>query len=94
MRTAIMHALRPPPVGTAGALYRPHCVHRLDRPTSGLLLCAKTKPSLLALSRAFAKRRVRKRYEAIVGGEVAGESGVIDAPIEGRSAQTSWRAWA
>jgi 23S rRNA pseudouridine1911/1915/1917 synthase len=41
MRTAVMHALRPPPVGTCAVLYRPHIVHRLDKPTSGLLLCAK-----------------------------------------------------
>ena len=91
MRTAVMHALQPPPVGTTGALYRPHCVHRLDRPTSGLLLCAKTKPSLMALSQAFRERTVRKRYEAIVSGEVMGDDGLIDSPIDGRSAQTAWR---
>ena len=56
MRTAVMHALQPPPAGTLGALYRPHLVHRLDKPTSGLMLCAKTKPALLALSAAFAER--------------------------------------
>ncbi len=91
MRTAIMHALRPPPLGTPGALYRPHCVHRLDKPTSGVLLCAKTKPALVGLSRAFAERRVRKRYEAIVCGYVHGEAGVISEPIDGQSARTSWR---
>ena len=91
MRTAIMHALKPPPMGTPGALYRPHCVHRLDRPTSGLLLCAKTKQSLLSLNAAFRLRRVSKRYEAIVCGYVEGESGDIDHEIDGREAQTSWK---
>ena len=43
MRTAIQYALPPPPLGTPGALYRPHLVHRLDKPTSGLLLCAKVR---------------------------------------------------
>jgi len=45
MRTAIIYALKPPPAGTPGALYRPHLVHRLDKPTSGLMLAAKTKPA-------------------------------------------------
>ena len=31
MRTAVQYALQPPPIGTAGALYRPHLVHRLDK---------------------------------------------------------------
>jgi len=44
MRTAIQYTLKPPPAGSVGALYRPHTCHRLDKPTSGLLLCAKTKP--------------------------------------------------
>lgn len=91
MRTAVMHALTPPPVGTAGALYRPHIVHRLDKPTSGLLLCAKTKPCLVALSRAFAERNVRKTYSAVVLGHVDGESGVITEPLDGKNAVTRWR---
>ena len=31
MRTAVQYALQPPPIGTVGALYRPHLVHRLDK---------------------------------------------------------------
>ena len=50
----------------------------LDKPTSGLLLCAKTKPTLSALSLMFAERRVSKRYRAIVSGELAADSGRID----------------
>ena len=91
MRTAIQHALQPPPIGTPSALYRPQCVHRLDKATSGLLLCAKTKPALLSLQKSFRDRRVQKRYAAIVCGEVEGDEGFIDDPIDGRSAQTSWK---
>ena len=90
MRTAIMHALKPPPMGTPGALYRPHCVHRLDKPTSGLMLCAKSKPTLLSLQRAFAERRIAKRYEAIVCGHVEGDEGEIDYDVDEKSAQTRW----
>ncbi|MBI4023894.1 MAG: RluA family pseudouridine synthase [Verrucomicrobia bacterium] len=43
-------------------------VHRLDRETSGVLLCAKTRMSRDHLSRQFQLREVAKRYEAIVRG--------------------------
>ena len=91
MRTAIQYTLRPPPVGTANALYRPHTIHRLDKPTSGLLLCAKTKPALLALQRSFAAREVSKRYSAVVSGFVEGEEGEIEHEIDGKHASTRWQ---
>lgn len=40
--------------------------HRLDRPTSGLVLFAKTSKALVRLSEMFRERRVRKVYHAIV----------------------------
>ena len=43
MRTAVQYALQPPPAGTAGALYRPHCCHRLDKPTSGTRTHARSR---------------------------------------------------
>jgi 23S rRNA-/tRNA-specific pseudouridylate synthase len=41
-------------------------VHRLDADTSGLLLCAKTKPALDFLSGQFQSKTVRKTYLAFV----------------------------
>src|SRR5882757_7176997 len=41
-------------------------VHRLDADTSGVLLCAKTKPALDALSGQFQSKTVDKRYLALV----------------------------
>ncbi len=41
-------------------------VHRLDADTSGLLLCAKTKPALDFLSGQFQSKTVRKKYLAFV----------------------------
>ncbi len=41
-------------------------VHRLDADTSGLLLCAKTKPALDFLSGQFQAKTVRKTYHAFV----------------------------
>ena len=41
-------------------------VHRLDADTSGLLLCAKTKPALDFLSGQFQAKTVEKKYHAFV----------------------------
>jgi 23S rRNA pseudouridine1911/1915/1917 synthase len=41
-------------------------VHRLDADTSGVLLCAKTKPALDFLSGQFQSKTARKRYHALV----------------------------
>jgi 23S rRNA-/tRNA-specific pseudouridylate synthase len=41
-------------------------VHRLDADTSGLLLCAKTKPALDFLSGQFQSKTVEKTYHAVV----------------------------
>jgi len=54
--------------------------HRLDLETSGALLVARTRDSAIKLKGAFAKRRVRKRYLAVVHGALVGE-GVVDAPL-------------
>lgn len=57
-------------------------VHRLDRGTSGVIICAKTANALRALQKQFAGRKVRKQYLAIVGGVFEEPSAVIDMPIE------------
>jgi len=74
-------------------LWRPQHVHRLDAPTSGLLIVAKTGLALRALSAAFAAREVRKRYRAILAGDLAklhGERGTMRQPLSGQTAHTDW----
>ncbi|AKU66519.1 hypothetical protein ADJ79_03405 [Ottowia sp. oral taxon 894] len=46
-------------------------VHRLDETTSGLILMARSPRVQRLLGEAFAQRRVRKRYEAVVGASAA-----------------------
>ncbi len=58
-------------------------VHRLDRDTSGLVLCAKTKPALDDLCRQFEGREVVKEYVALVRGAPKEPSGCIREPIAG-----------
>jgi 23S rRNA pseudouridine1911/1915/1917 synthase len=55
--------------------------HRLDRETSGLLLVARSPEASAALKGAFARRRVEKRYLAIVHGLLAEDELLIDRPI-------------
>jgi len=68
----------------AGGQERPGIVHRLDQGTSGLLVVAKSDSAHLGLCRAFAARKVRKRYTAIVWGRPRPSQGRIERPI-GRS---------
>jgi len=56
-------------------------VHRLDMATSGLLLFARGAARQRAVSMAFARRDVHKRYEALVDGSPAGDAGEIDLPL-------------
>ena len=42
----------------------------MDELTGGLLVCAKTRMAMTALSAAFEKREVRKRYRAVLRGRV------------------------
>ena len=79
-------------------------VHRLDRGTSGLLVVARNKPTLLALMRQFQARSVDKVYLALLENRPTSNTGLVDAPIardprqrkrmavqrDGRSAQTEF----
>lgn len=56
-------------------------VHRLDADTSGVLLCAKTKPALDFLSGQFQSKTVAKVYHALVAVLPPGEAMKVIAPI-------------
>jgi 23S rRNA pseudouridine1911/1915/1917 synthase len=44
-------------------------IHRLDRPTTGILMFAKTSKALTRMNEVFKKREVKKTYWAIVEGK-------------------------
>lgn len=54
-------------------------VHRLDQPTSGLVLMARGAAMQRALSQAFSQRSVHKRYQAVVAGRLQPPAGSGDA---------------
>ncbi len=60
---------------------RPGIVHRLDKPTSGVLLLAKTKEGYDALKKQFKSRSIKKTYFAFTNGVPKDERGSIDFPI-------------
>ena len=60
---------------------RPRLVHRLDRDTSGVLLLGKTPAAAAKLAGAFAKRRAKKTYWAIVAGNPHPSEGIIELPL-------------
>jgi 23S rRNA pseudouridine1911/1915/1917 synthase len=57
-------------------------VHRLDRATSGVIICAKNQEALSFMQKQFSQRKVKKAYIAIVPGHMEPEEAVIDMPIE------------
>jgi tRNA pseudouridine32 synthase/23S rRNA pseudouridine746 synthase len=56
-------------------------VHRLDMPTSGVIVLARETLAHASLSEAFREREVDKRYEALVHGRPPHDAGEIDLPL-------------
>lgn len=57
-------------------------VHRLDRATSGVMICAKNEQAMKYLQRQFADRQVQKTYFAVVEGDMPSQKGIIDMPLQ------------
>lgn len=88
IENALVGQIKPSKAGDA--LKWPKPVHRLDKPTTGLLVVAKSASSIVSLSQIFEERKVRKIYHALVIGSMEG-SGFIEAPIDGQSAKSGYR---
>lgn len=68
--------------GDLVATNREGIVHRLDRSTSGVMICAKNTEALKKLQKEFSTRKVIKTYVALVEGEIEPKQALIDMPIE------------
>lgn len=91
-----------------GGVVRPGIVHRIDKMTSGLVVVAKNDIAHASLAAQIKAHTARRRYIAIVEGNIKEESGDVDAPIgrhpvdrkrmavvkNGREAVTRWRVLA
>ena len=68
-------------LSSINGVQRPGIVHRIDKDTSGLLVCAKSDAAHRGLSEQLAEHSVTRRYRAVVFGKLKDDSGRIDAPI-------------
>lgn len=83
----------------------PIIVHRLDMSTSGILVLSKTKEANKILQQQFISRTVKKRYVALLNGELSVTNGTIKLPLRvdledrprqlvdfkhGKNAETNW----
>ena len=70
---------------------RVYPIHRLDRPTSGVLVFAIDREVAASLHAVFERNEVEKVYWAVVDGHPMAEDWVCHDPIEDRSAETAFR---
>jgi 23S rRNA pseudouridine1911/1915/1917 synthase len=68
-------------VAGGGGQERPGIVHRLDRDTSGLMVVARSAEAHRRLERLVRRRRLERRYLALVCGRPRSRRGTIEAPI-------------
>ena len=83
----------------------PLIVHRLDMSTSGILLLTKTKEANKVLQSQFINRTIKKRYIALLDGNLVKNNGTIKLPLRvdlddrpkqlvdfenGKNAETNW----
>lgn len=60
---------------------RPGIVHRLDKDTSGIIICAKNDAAHLSLSKQIQEKTAQRTYLAVVRGNLKTDRGVIDTLI-------------
>ena len=83
----------------------PLIVHRLDMSTSGILVLTKTKEANTILQSQFINRTIKKRYVALLDGNITEDKGSIKLPLRvdledrpkqlvdfkfGKNAETKW----
>jgi 23S rRNA pseudouridine1911/1915/1917 synthase len=93
-------------LASVGGPLRPGVVHRLDKDTSGIMVVALEDTAYYSLVEQFRKRTIRRRYEALVYGDLKDACGEISLKIgrsesdrkkmstrvrRGKEAVTSWR---
>jgi 23S rRNA pseudouridine1911/1915/1917 synthase len=83
----LVHAVlaHDPDIEGVGGVQRPGLIHRLDKNTSGLIVFAKNNLAHRFIQDQFKKRKVDKRYIALVDGAPPTPEGQVEAPI-GRDA--------
>ncbi|WP_172826755.1 RluA family pseudouridine synthase [Flammeovirga sp. SJP92] len=74
----------------ADAMPWPKPCHRLDAPTSGLLLIAKTRLARVKLGQQFEDKTIKKKYHAVAMGTFEKKKGEINFELEGKPCHSSY----
>lgn len=64
-----------------GGVTRPGIVHRLDKDTSGIMVCAKSDPAHQGLVEQFQVHSIERAYQAVVWGMPSPKSGRLETQI-------------
>jgi 23S rRNA pseudouridine1911/1915/1917 synthase len=83
---ALLYHIKDLPVGDDES--RAGLVHRLDKDTSGIMIVAKSDVAMTHLARQFFDRTIKRRYHALVWGNVEEDEGRIEGNI-GRDLRNS-----
>jgi 23S rRNA pseudouridine1911/1915/1917 synthase len=65
-----------------GDVGREGIVHRLDRVTTGLMVCPIKDESYILFKRMFHDRDIKKYYKALVEGNLPSKTGEIELPLK------------
>ncbi|MCX2680310.1 RluA family pseudouridine synthase [Galbibacter sp. EGI 63066] len=68
---------------------KPQPVHRLDYPTTGILLIGKTNSSIRALNKMFEDKEIEKTYYAVTIGEMD-SNGKINSAIDNKKSESGY----
>nr|WP_077403546.1 RluA family pseudouridine synthase [Cellulophaga omnivescoria] len=68
---------------------KPRPVHRLDYPTTGLLIIGKTSTSILALNKLFENKEITKTYLAVTIGKMP-VKGIINTMVDNKKALSKY----
>ena len=67
----------------------PEPIHRLDYPTSGVLLIGKTRSIIIKLNKLFEQHKIQKTYHAICIGKIV-KHGFIEEPIDNKNSKSEF----
>ncbi|MCV9386392.1 RluA family pseudouridine synthase [Reichenbachiella ulvae] len=65
-------------------------LHRLDGPTCGLVMVAKTERAQVLMGRQFQEKKIRKRYQAVIVGKLEPSKGTVDLPVDGKKSLSEY----
>lgn len=69
------------PVKDGNESYRAGIVHRIDKDTTGLMVIAKNDYAMVHLANQFFKHTIERKYQALVWGDMEGDSGTVRGHI-------------